>query len=52
MKKNWLDFGDLDPISKVTGRLKLLENGFSAAYLQNEWMEFDQTCIAILLRQG
>ena len=52
MKKNWLDFGDLDPIFKVTGGLRLLENGFSVPYLQNEGMDFDQTCTAILLRQG
>ena len=47
-----LDFGDLDPIFKVTGGLRLLENVFSAPYLQNEWMDFDQTCTSILLRQG
>ena len=52
MKKNSLDFGDLDSIFKVTVGLRLLENGFSAPYLQNEWMDFDQTCTAILLRQG
>ena len=52
MEKNRLDFGDLDPIFKVTGGLRVLENGLSAPYLQNEWMDFDQTCAAILLRQG
>ena len=52
MKKNWLDFGDLDSIFKVTGGLRLLENGFSAPYLQNEWLDFDETSTAILLRQG
>ena len=41
MEKNWLDFGDLDPIFKVTGGLRLLENGLSAPYLKNEWMDFD-----------
>ena len=45
------NFGDLDPIFKVTGGLRLLENGFSAHYPENEWMDFDQTCTAILLRQ-
>ena len=40
MENNWLDFGDLDPIFKVTGGLKLLENGLSAPYLQNEWVDF------------
>ena len=42
MKKYWLDFGDLDPIFKVTVRLKLLENCLSAPYLLNEWMDYDQ----------
>ena len=51
MKKNWLDFGDLDLFFKVTGGL-ILENGFSAPYLQNEWIDFDQTCTTILLREG
>ena len=36
MEKNWLDFGDLDPIFKVTGGLRLLENGLSAPYLMKE----------------
>ena len=52
MEKNWVDFGDLDPIFKVTGGLRLLENGLSAPCPLNEWMDFDQTCTAILLRQG
>ena len=30
MEKNWLDFGNLDPIFKVTLGLRLLENGLSA----------------------
>ena len=38
MEKNWLDFGDLDPIFKVTLGLRLLENGLSALYLLKEWM--------------
>ena len=42
MEKNLLDFGDLDPILKVTVRLKLLENCLSAPYLLNQWMGFDQ----------
>ena len=25
----------------------MLENGFSAHYLQNEWMDFNQTCTAM-----
>ena len=52
MKKNWLDFRNLDPIFKVREGLRLLENALSAFYLQNEWMDLDQTCTAILLRQG
>ena len=47
--KELIDFGDLDPISKVTGGLRLLENGLSAPYLMKEWMDFDQTCTTILL---
>ena len=38
------------PIFKVTQGLRLLENGLSAPYLMKEWMDFDQTCTAILLR--
>ena len=52
MEKNWLDFGDLDPIFKVTGGLRLLENSLSAPYLLNELLDFDQICTDILLRQG
>ena len=29
----------------------MLDNGLSARYLPNEWMDFDQTGTAILLRQ-
>ena len=49
MEKNWLDFGDLDPILKVTQGLRLLENGSSAPYLMKECMDFDHTCTTILL---
>ena len=52
MKKNYLDFGGLDSSFKVTVGLRLLENGISAPCFQNKWMDFDQTCTAILLRQG
>ena len=48
-KKCWLDFGDLDPIFKVTGGLRLLENGLSASCLLKEWIDFNQTCTSILL---
>ena len=48
MEKN-IDFGDLDPIFKVTQGLRLLEDGLSAPYLMKEWMDFNQTCTAILL---
>ena len=51
MENNLFYFGDLDPIFKVAGGLRLLDNGLSARYLLNEWMEFDQICRAILLRQ-
>ena len=49
MEKNWLDFGDLNPIYKVTQGLRLLKNGLSAPYLMKEWMDFDLTCTTILL---
>ena len=32
MEKNCLDFGDFDPIFKVTQGLRLLKNGSSAPY--------------------
>ena len=51
-EKNSLDFGDLDPIFKVTQGLRLLENYLSATCLMKEWVDFDQTCTALLLRQG
>ena len=51
MENNKFYFDDLDLIFKVAGGLRLLDNGLSARYLLNEWMDFDQTCIAILLRQ-
>ena len=43
-----LDFGDLDPIFKVTLRLRFLENGLSAPCLLKEWVDFDQTCTCII----
>ena len=49
MEMNWLDFGDLKPIFKVTWWLRLLENGLSAPCLMKEWMDFDQHCTTILL---
>ena len=51
MENNKFYFGDLDPIFKVAGGLRFFDNGLSARYLLNEWMYFDQTCTAILLRQ-
>ena len=39
MELNWLDFGDPDPIFKVTLRLRFLENGLSAPVLwRNGWI--------------
>ena len=52
MQMNWLYFGYLDPIFKVTWGLRLLENGLSAPYLLKERMDFDQTCKSILLWYG
>ena len=39
-------------IFKVKWELRVLENGLSAPYLLNEWMDFYQTCTSILLRHG
>ena len=39
MEKKCLDFGDLDPIFKVTLGLRLMENGLSALYLLKEWLD-------------
>ena len=47
--KCWLEFGDLDPIFKVTGGLRFLENGLSVSYFLKEWIDFNQTCTSILL---
>ena len=49
MEKNWLDFGDLDPIFEVTHGLRLFENGLSASYLMKEWMDLNKTCTAVFL---
>ena len=49
MEKNRLDFGDHDPIFKVTQGLRLLENDLFASYLMKEWIDFDQTCRTTLL---
>ena len=49
MEKNWLDIDDLDPIFKVTLRLRFVENCLSAPCLLKEWVDFDQTCTAIFL---
>ena len=42
----------LTSFSRSREGLDLLENGLYAPYLLNESMDFDQTCIAILLRRG
>ena len=43
------DFGDLDLIFKVTLALLNFLNRDSLCYLMNQWMDFDQTCIELLL---
>ena len=48
MEKNWLDFNDLDPIFKVTLRLRLVENGLSTSYLLKEWIDFNHLHIYIV----
>ena len=52
IEKNWLDFGDLNPNVKVIQGLRVLENGLSTHFLMKEWIDFDQTCTAILLWYG
>ena len=49
MDKNWLDFGDLDPIFKVTEGQRMLKNALSALYLLKGWMDFNQICTDISL---
>ena len=49
MEKNWLDFGDLDPIYKVSQGLRVQTSHFPTIYLMKKWMDFDQTCTTILL---
>ena len=51
MENNKCYFDDFGLIFKVAGGLRLLDNSLSARYLLNEWMDFDQTCTGILLRQ-
>ena len=43
LKKNCLDFGDLDSIFKVTGGQRLFNNVLSALYLLKWWMNCNQT---------
>ena len=58
--KYWLIFWDFDPISNVTGDLRLLislrrrrrDSFLYAWYLLNTWMEFHQTCMYMSLRQA
>ena len=60
--KGWLGFGDLDPIFKVTGGLRLFillrwrrrqrHIFLFARYLLNPYLELHQNCMDILLRQA
>ena len=47
--KNGLDFGDPDPIFKVTRHLIMLESGLSAFYIQKEWMDSGNLHIYIIV---
>ena len=49
MKKNWLDFGDLVFIFKVTGGQRMLKNALSPLCLLKGWMNCNQTCTDIYL---
>ena len=51
-KKNLWDFGDLDPIFKVTGGQRLLKNVLSPLYLLNRSTDFNHTCIGTWKRFG
>ena len=44
MKKNWLDFSDLDPVFKVTEGQRMFKNALYAFYILKRWMDFNQTC--------
>ena len=43
MQKILLDFGDLDPIFKVTRGQKRLEKSLACTIYLKEWMDFNQT---------
>lgn len=43
MDKKWLDFGEFDPIFKITRGLRMLENGLSASCIQKELVDLDYT---------
>ena len=52
MGKKWLDFGDLDLISKVTPALwlsKLDQKSLSTFYLLNQMMDSGQTLCVVSL---
>lgn len=51
-KKNWLDYGDLDPIAYVTQSLGMLKNYVSATYHLNKMVDFEQTTIVGVRRRG
>ena len=47
--EDWLDFGDLDLIFKVTATFCNVGNFVSGGFLLNQWTYFDQTCIDTML---
>ena len=49
MEKKRSDFGDLDPIFKLTGGQRKLENALCAPYLLKGWMDFKQICTYVSL---
>ena len=46
---SWLDFGDLDSISKVTATFFNVWNFVCVRYLMNQWADLDQTCTDTML---
>lgn len=49
MQKKRSGFCNRDPIFKITGRQRILENTLSTLYLLKGWINFNQNCIIYIL---